>query len=176
MLFAAYGGHTTSNPKYIAAVKRQKQKELERSPEYQAKLQAQTDMAREKAIAELRADQNTRELVSMFKTIDVMRVQEPPAPIMTGRITAECIIRAGVAGTPFTAEDIKGPRRTRRLVEIRHQLIAKVYVECPWLSLPQIGKAFGGRDHTSAHFAVKKMGVHHTQPGGARKDDFARAA
>lgn len=169
MITAAYGRHTEKNPITIAAIKRQQQKERERSPEYQAKLQAQADRAREKAIAELRADQNTRELVSMFKTIDVMRVQEHPAPIMTGRITAECIIRAGVAGTPFTVEDIKGPRRTRRLVEIRHQLIAKVYVECPWLSLPQIGREFGGRDHTSCHFAVKKMGVHHSQPGGAQR-------
>lgn len=114
----ACSSHIYRNPVTIAAIERQKQKELERSR---------------------------------------------PIPLVMSepvRKTAEHIIREGVYGTPFTVGDIKGPRRTRQLVEIRHQLIAKVYVECPWLTLPQIGKAFGGRDHTSCHFAVRKMGVH----------------
>lgn len=183
----ACSSHIYSNPITIAAIKRQQQRELERSPEYQAMLQAKADREREKAKAEERwcrefnhaitnlreqhhskAAQNTSDILAMFKTIDVMPVQEQPAPIVTGRLTAECIIRAGVHGTPFTVGDIKGHRRTRKLIELRHKLIAKVYVECPWLSLPQIGKAFGGRDHSSAWHAVKRMGVHHTQTGVLR--------
>lgn len=58
-----------------------------------------------------------------------------------------------------SVEDIKGPCRAVFLVAVRHQVIVRVYLaHHPKMSLPQIGRAMGGLDHTSILFAVKKAG------------------
>jgi len=87
------------------------------------------------------------------------------------RNKAKQIISEGARATGFRIEDIKGPRRYRPLVKVRQALIARVYVECPHLSLTQIGREFGGLDHTTCIHAVKKLGVHHSQTGQLRSYD-----
>lgn len=57
-------------------------------------------------------------------------------------------------------EDIIGKRRMREIVMARQAAMARAYVERPDLSLPQIGRLFGGKDHTTVLHAAKKMGVH----------------
>jgi chromosomal replication initiation ATPase DnaA len=37
--------------------------------------------------------------------------------------------------------------------------MAEIYVQCPGMSLPEIGRMFGGRDHTTVIHAIKKLGV-----------------
>jgi chromosomal replication initiator protein len=55
-----------------------------------------------------------------------------------------------------TWDDIKGIRRTRDLIEPRHACMRAVYNERKDLSLPRIGKIFGGRDHSTIYHAVHK--------------------
>ncbi|MBX5089365.1 chromosomal replication initiator DnaA [Rhizobium lentis] len=55
-----------------------------------------------------------------------------------------------------TWEDVKGIRRTRHLVEPRHACMRAVYEERKDLSLPALGRIFGGRDHTTILNAVRK--------------------
>ena len=52
--------------------------------------------------------------------------------------------------------DLKGPRRTRQLVTPR-QIAMFLIRKHTSLSLPEIGKRFGGRDHTTVIHAVKKV-------------------
>lgn len=59
-----------------------------------------------------------------------------------------------------TLEDIRGRRRMRNIVNARQKAMARTYVERPDLSLPQIGRLFGGRDHTTVLHAARKCGVH----------------
>lgn len=54
--------------------------------------------------------------------------------------------------------DIIGPSRFRRHVEPRQQLMCEVKKAFD-LSLPRLGRLFGGRDHTTCHHALKKFGV-----------------
>jgi hypothetical protein len=51
---------------------------------------------------------------------------------------------------------IKGQRRTKEVVSIRHEAmwLCKKFTE---RSLPEIGRAIGGRDHTTVLHAVRKM-------------------
>jgi len=70
------------------------------------------------------------------------------------------IIAEEAASAGLSVADIKGPRRTRVVAFARHAAMARVYMERPDLSLPQIGRLFGGRDHTTVLHAVKRMGVH----------------
>ena len=56
----------------------------------------------------------------------------------------------------LTIADLKGPRRQRNITLPRQiaMLLARELTEC---SLPQIGKAFGGRDHTTVINSLKRM-------------------
>lgn len=63
-------------------------------------------------------------------------------------------------GVPYSA--VTGCSRSEVIVEIRHEAMALVYSRRPDLSLPQIGKFFGGKDHTTILHAVRKLGVHRT--------------
>jgi hypothetical protein len=102
-------------------------------------------------------------ILKNFRSITVIKTPK------TGRVTVDSIIRDGCVGTCFTPADVRGPRRKRELVELRHRLMAQAYQECKDMSLSQIGKAFGGRDHSSVYFSVKKMGVHISQTGEPRQ-------
>jgi chromosomal replication initiation ATPase DnaA len=58
----------------------------------------------------------------------------------------------------YSMQEIFGPRRDRRIVEVRHLCIAAVVQQCPHLSYPQIGRFFN-RDHSSIYNAAKKHGA-----------------
>lgn len=57
----------------------------------------------------------------------------------------------------ITFEDLKGPRRARKFIIPRHLAWYEVHRQRPDMSYPQIGRAFGGFDHTSILSAVKKI-------------------
>ncbi len=51
--------------------------------------------------------------------------------------------------------DLKSPRRLRELVNARQEAMWLIRRECPALSLPAIGRLFGGRDHTTVLHACR---------------------
>ena len=56
----------------------------------------------------------------------------------------------------ITADDLRGPRRQRKLIKPRHEAMLRIYLERPDLSLPAIGRFFN-RDHTTILAAVRKL-------------------
>jgi chromosomal replication initiator protein len=58
--------------------------------------------------------------------------------------------------------DLKGPRRTRQLVTPRQIAMFLIRKHTP-MSLPEIGKRFGNRDHTTVIHAVKKVKLEETR-------------
>lgn len=70
----------------------------------------------------------------------------------------EEIILAVLADFPgVTIDEVKGPRRSRRIVLPRQIAMYEVYRQRPDMSYPAIGRMFGGRDHTTCLHAVRKM-------------------
>ena len=57
----------------------------------------------------------------------------------------------------LTVAEIDGPRRKKSLVAARHKAIYVVFVKRPDFSYPEIARMFGGLDHTSVMYAVRKM-------------------
>ena len=57
----------------------------------------------------------------------------------------------------ITYAQVMGPGRSIPIVEARHTCILAVHRARPDLSFPQLGAIFGGRDHTTILFAVRKM-------------------
>jgi hypothetical protein len=53
--------------------------------------------------------------------------------------------------------DVLGPWRTVRVVAARHMAMYLVRYVSPHLSLPAIGRLFGGRDHTTILNAVRRV-------------------
>jgi hypothetical protein len=51
--------------------------------------------------------------------------------------------------------DLKSPRRQKHLVMARQEAMWLIRKECPGLSLPAIGRLFGGKDHTTVLHACR---------------------
>jgi hypothetical protein len=77
---------------------------------------------------------------------------QPPAEAHghTRQILQEVADRYGI-----TVADLTSDRRTRFYAFARHEAMARVRKERPHLSLPQIGRIFGGRDHTTVIHALR---------------------
>lgn len=67
------------------------------------------------------------------------------------------IVEAVLVDYPgVTWDEIKGIRRERRLTVPRQHCMYEVWKQRPDLSLPTIGRLFGGRDHTTVLHSVNK--------------------
>lgn len=72
-----------------------------------------------------------------------------------GRSTMREIIRSVAARRGISVEEIKGPHLRKDIVRARHEAMYLCRAEGCW-SFPQIGAAFGGRDHTSVMNGVRR--------------------
>ena len=79
-----------------------------------------------------------------------------PAPTRAP-ITAKRIIEIVAKHTDVSVEDMKSPRRHSNLVTARHLAAALIRQWRPDLSYPQIGKLFGGRDHSTIIHGQKRI-------------------
>ena len=82
-------------------------------------------------------------------------------------VTVKTILTATCAIFDFTLEQITGGSRRRPLVDAR-QIAMYVTRNMTDLSYPEIGRAFGDRDHTTVIHAVRKIEHHMTE----RKEIF----
>lgn len=74
-----------------------------------------------------------------------------PRAIVTARLIMQIVAREfGVL-----VDDLRGPRRTKHIAESRHVAAYLIHQRLGW-SLPQIGLAFGGRDHTTAMHSTRR--------------------
>ncbi len=111
----------------------------------------------------------------MYKTQDVVsEAQEPQlggndnAPSnerfeRRGTVRAEvhAIIReiSAATGSDVTVADVMGRSRFQYIVDVRHLAMVEVSKRFPWMSYPQMGRLFGGRDHSTIMHALKKFGA-----------------
>lgn len=69
-----------------------------------------------------------------------------------------CYIRQRAIEHGYTFAEIVGPSRNFKLVAVRHRIMWEVKTQVkPTITFPELGRLFGGRDHTSALFAYRKM-------------------
>jgi chromosomal replication initiator protein len=84
---------------------------------------------------------------------DVLRDQFPEG---ARPVTVEEIQKVVADAFNVTSADLRGDRRTQNVVYPR-QLAMYLCRELTDLSLPKIGQRFGGRDHTTVHYAEGKI-------------------
>lgn len=68
-----------------------------------------------------------------------------------------CAIEAVADEYRLSRDDLVGPRRTKDMVVPRHVAMWVSLRQCPRPSLTEIGRAFGGRDHTTVRSAVENV-------------------
>ena len=95
----------------------------------------------------------------------------PERDILVIKPARHRIIREVCDKHGLDVEHVLSDRRTRPLVEARIECYCRLYVECPEMSLPAIGRAMGGRDHTTVLHSIRKYGHLHgiTYREGGRK-------
>ena len=118
-----------------------------------------------------RISANIRELegalirVTAYASINKLKVDLPVAEMVlkdlvsnqdTGNITAALIIGQTADYFGITIEDLSSANRSRTIVTARH-IAMYLCRELTDLSLPKIGREFGGRDHTTVMSADKKV-------------------
>jgi hypothetical protein len=87
------------------------------------------------------------------------RRQEPQRPRpqvpLTPSASTVSIIAEVAAGYGLTAADLIGECRFREFAYARHHAMSEVRAQRPGMSLPLIGRIFGGRDHTTVLYGLR---------------------
>lgn len=101
------------------------------------------------------------EHVQAFKTVKRIKAMVDAGEIelinMERKPVTE-IVREVLADFPeFTIADLKSARRSKELVKVRQLAVFEVRKQRPDMSLPAIGRWFGGRDHTTILHSVNKI-------------------
>jgi chromosomal replication initiation ATPase DnaA len=91
-----------------------------------------------------------RQAVREYRVIDL-------SDLTTIRLPARTIIEMVVKKTGIPYAEIVGATRKRAVAVARHEAMYEVRTRRPDLSLPKIGRLFGGRDHTTVLYAVRKV-------------------
>ena len=80
----------------------------------------------------------------------------PSPKLTTGRVKIQTIIDVVARSLGIKIEEMLSPERTRRVVEPR-QIGMYLTYRFSGRSLPEIGRRFGGRDHTTVLYAARKI-------------------
>lgn len=118
--------------------------------EEQESMQTELIAAQRAALAESRKAEQSFKATEAYRIISVFEASE-------GRQPARSIIEhvSMVYGIPY--REIIGASRMRATSKARMVAMYEVRKQRPDLSYPQIGKIFGGRDHTTVIHAVQKI-------------------
>ncbi|URQ76182.1 MAG: hypothetical protein NBV76_05325 [Candidatus Ochrobactrum gambitense] len=174
---------TEANPRYQAAVAEQRRREQARLEE--KKRQDDARRSRQDIIDEetkLRLDAERQERENLKQAATAKRTAETLAKyreIVVGKtvqISVRDIITVAVEGTSFTYDDVVCHRRTRTMTNVRHYAILCAWAFRTDLSLPQLGKFIGGRDHTTILHATGRFGFESRQEAAVFIKEHGRQA
>lgn len=96
---------------------------------------------------EQEARQRLTSIMTHYREMEISLRHKP-----VRQIILETAIKHGVSEA-----EILGRSRAKKIIAARHEAIWRARKERTDMSLPQIGRAFGGLDHTSILFAYRKI-------------------
>jgi len=124
---------------------------------------------------------NIRELEGAFnRVLALARMMSYPLSVQTAEkalgeltrssqhVTIDDILDVVAAYHALTLPDLRGPRRTRHIATAR-QIVMYLARELTDMSLPQIGQALGGRDHTTIMHGYDKIAALFEKDDGMRR-------
>jgi chromosomal replication initiator protein len=87
----------------------------------------------------------------------VVHVDIPREPMLKREKTIRQIQLEECAKAGISLDEMLGVRRGRKVARPRQVAMARCRKELQGISLPRIGLAFGGRDHTTVMHAVRRV-------------------
>lgn len=143
------------NPDFVRRVmEKRKQEEKQRQAQEAARREAEAMLAEAGALKRL---QGMRAKAAIEKACEHYRQLE----VKTGRKSVKQIIFEVALQHGVRPSEVTGSSRNRDIVKIRHEAIWLARQLRPDLSLPALGRQFGGRDHTTILHALNKMAALH---------------
>ncbi|MBV2144222.1 hypothetical protein KUG47_12030 [Falsochrobactrum sp. TDYN1] len=140
-----------------AEMKRREEVELEAKRREMEKREAEAQRAEQ--------FQNYVNIIASYREVDLTGAD---------KLSVKDIIIGAVQGTGINYDDVLSHRRTRAIVDLRHYAILCVWSLRPDMSLPNIGKHTGGRDHSSIHHAINRFGFKSREESAAFIRAFGR--
>lgn len=148
------------NPSFLKkARERERQKEKAIRKEVEAKVQEELDFLKDRVGALEEENSRLRVTLATVKECGGMEEIIAGAAEDGAKLSVREIIQVVANKHAVTVGEILGPSRNKRIVAARHEAMAEAGRLRPDLSLPQIGRQFGKRDHTTVLHALRKMGV-----------------
>lgn len=123
---------------------------------------AKVESLKAELAAALQENIQLQNLVAGLVPHNTPQTRAPVAILAVQAAFCEALNSAGrtAEGVPWSINHLKAPRRTYSIVQPRQVCMWLCKRICATVSLPQIGRAFGGRDHTTAMHAVRRAPAH----------------
>lgn len=121
--------------------------------------EAANRLARRQAVAPMASDELSDQEPSVKASEHPLHHEWADA-VLRGEVqtaTVRDIIRAVASTFGLTSADLMGPSVFKAIVRARWAAIHAVRMAKPDMSLPALGRAFGGKDHTTIRYAILKM-------------------
>lgn len=158
---------TRTNQSASAAIANLKAKKLEQErqrleAEKESKAQILLEAKRremERREAEKRRLETYHNIVASYREVGIRA--------SNSRLSIKDIITGAIEGTAYTYDDIIGGRRMRAMTNLRHFAIVSAWAFRPDMSLPAIGRQFGGRDHTTILHSKDRFGFESREEAAA---------
>jgi chromosomal replication initiation ATPase DnaA len=100
-------------------------------------------------------------LARLFSALPALSGEVPARDTPT--ITSEVIKRMVATKFGLTTGDLEGASKVKHTVHARQEAMFLIHEQCPWLSLPQIGKALR-KDHTTVLHGIRAHGRRNDLP------------
>lgn len=75
---------------------------------------------------------------------------------LTNRVGARVLMEVTARETGVSMDELVGPSRLKEVVSARHLAMWRIAMSRPDMSLPQIGRLFGDRDHTTVLHGIRR--------------------
>ncbi len=119
--------------------------------------EVQEAIFRARAVEKARRENRRREILERIeKTLKRYREDRVDRVQLSERIPIRQILRVLCDFHGVTVDDLMSRRRQRYLVKIRHEAIRAVADARPDMSLPELGRVFDGRDHTTIMHSLRQ--------------------
>ncbi|WP_432475340.1 helix-turn-helix domain-containing protein (plasmid) [Brucella anthropi] len=147
------GRHNGMNPKFLARV----EKKRRAARRQRAAKMADNRAAGQLTIAKYCAGNTETKIAECAVRLNAAIECNEQGGIPSIRL--QDIIYGVCEGTRYLPVDIVGPNRARPLIELRHRAICLALQLRPNTTYSQLGRQFGGRDHSTIAHVARKFGV-----------------
>lgn len=160
-----------SNPRYQAAVAEQRRREQAKA---EARKRAEIAKQLPKPVVLKSAEQIAEQRRERDRRMFEEAAQKFPIEAPEEDVSIRGIIQRVADEYGVHIKDIMSGKRSRKIIAAKYEAIHRVWIEKDPIGLSEIGRRFGGMDHTTILHALRKKGVTDTRQRTAKTSTEAQ--